>query len=131
MRAFAKPSPNSSAASAPASQATSSASVRVPRSERADSGRFPARRDDPFTRSALGFGDLARSHLLGNVGATQLRRLVTGDRGKIEPLVRFDEIARYAMAASGKSDTEIEIGTDAPAGRCGEASRHQHLAGRV
>ncbi len=41
---------------------------------------------------ALGFGDLARGHVAGHLGACDLRGQEARDRRQVEPFVRFDQV---------------------------------------
>ncbi len=62
----------------------------------------------PFTGAALGFGDFARGHFVGNFSAAQGGFFVATDGGKIEPLVCLDQIAGNAVTAGGIDNAQIE-----------------------
>ncbi|QNP45954.1 hypothetical protein H9L14_01255 [Sphingomonas sediminicola] len=53
-------------------------------------------RAEPGTRLALGLGDLASSHLDGDLGAALLPASAAIESREVEPLVRFDEVDRDA-----------------------------------
>jgi hypothetical protein len=63
----------------------------------------PARRG-----AALRFGDIAGAHFIGDIGAALLGRFMSARCGKVEPLVRLDQIAAHPMAAGRKGDAQIE-----------------------
>src|SRR5579863_9616994 len=76
--------------------------------------RSPAGRcGDPLAGATLGFGDFAGGHLFGDVGAAGLGLFMASHAGEVEPLMRFDEVARDAMAAGrieyAKVETSIGI----------------------
>src|SRR3546814_3578270 len=72
------------------------------------SGRAALGGGQPCARLALGFGDLARAHVLVDFGAAHLRFLAAVDGGEIEPFVRLDEIDALAAGAGRIENSEIE-----------------------
>src|SRR3546814_15988026 len=85
--------------------------------------------DLPCARLALGFGDLARAHVLGDFGAAHLRFLAAVDGGEIEPFVRLDEIDALAAGAGRIEDAEIEPGVAVSARRVAQPALDQKLFG--
>lgn len=64
----------------------------------------------PLARASLGFGDFARGHFVGNVGAAMGGFLMSASSGKVEPLVRFNQIAGRAVASCGERNAQIKAG---------------------
>jgi hypothetical protein len=59
---------------------------------------------EPGAGLALGFGDLAGGHVLGDVGPAFLGHVAAVEGGEVEPFVRFDEVDLDAAAAGRISD---------------------------
>ena len=84
---------------------------RAPRRRLSSSAlrRRGARQDvgEPGAGLALGLGDLARGHVLGDVGPAFLRHDAAVQGREVEPFVRFDEVDLDAAAAGRISDAEL------------------------
>lgn len=62
---------------------------------------------EPGPGKALGLGDLAGGHLLGDLGAAILAFLAAGKRGEIEPLMRFDQVDADAAGSAAERNAKI------------------------
>ena len=62
---------------------------------------------EPGAGLALGFGDLARGHVLGDLGPAFLAALAAVEGGEVEPFVRFDEVDLDPAGAGRISDAEL------------------------
>jgi topoisomerase IA-like protein len=80
------------------------------RDPRRQSGRPHLQPAQPCARRLLRLDDLARGHVLGDLGAAFLRALATRDSGDVEPFVRLDEIDVDPLGAARIDDTQIETG---------------------
>ena len=69
-----------------------------------------ASRSRTVARVALGIGNFACGHLVGDIGAAGLRLVVSAERGEIEPLVGFDEIDTHPVRAGRVDHAEFEQG---------------------
>ena len=91
------------------------------------SGDAHLRRDHPGARLALGLGNLAGGHFLGDLRAHRLAFLATAQGGQVEPFMRFDKIDRHAARATAIGDAQIETALRRSACRVRQATFHQKL----
>ncbi|PAV93416.1 hypothetical protein WR25_20132 [Diploscapter pachys] len=85
--------------------------------------RRPAlRHHQPGARLALRFGDLARGHVLGHVGAGIHRVLKARHGGEIEPFVRLDQIDPRPRGPGLIAHAEVEQRLGPAAHRVGDAA---------
>src|SRR5205085_11857068 len=98
----------------------------------ARSGRVGAAVGDvaePGAGPALGFGDLAGGHVLGDVGPAFLRGQIALERREVEPFVRFDEVDLDARGAGRIGDAKLVERVDIAHGRVGHPALDQKHAG--
>ena len=69
-------------------------------------------RAEPGTCLTLGLGDLASSHLDGDLGAALLPTSAAIESREVEPLVCFDEVDRDAPPAGRIGNAQLEQGVD-------------------
>src|SRR4051795_12023298 len=62
---------------------------------------------EPGAGLALGFGDLARAHLLGDLGAAHLTFVAAVQGGEVEPFVGLDEVDLHAVGSGRVSDAQF------------------------
>ena len=84
---------------------------------------------EPGARLALGFGDLAGGHLLGDLGPAFLAALAAVEGGEVEPFVRFDEVDLEPVGAGRVSDAELVERVRIAHGGVGEAAFDQESRG--
>src|SRR6185503_6352099 len=93
----------------------------------ASGGAADGRFGEPGAGLALGFGDLAGGHLLGDLGAAFLAAAAAAQGGEVEPFVRLDEIDIEAVRAGLISDAELVERVRIARRGLGEAALDQEL----
>jgi dipeptidyl aminopeptidase/acylaminoacyl peptidase len=84
---------------------------------------------EPGAGLTLRLGDLARAHLLGNLRSTGLCFAAAVQRGKVEPLMRLDEVDFGAAGAGRISNAKLVERVGVALRRIGKPSLH-HEVGR-